>query len=367
MTGIKRFWILMAVATLLTVEFGAAADVAKIVADAKARNQARIEKQSVWKGPTSGPPAAKDKRIVVVNGDSKNAIEAMFGQFTAEAAQKIGWTVTVIDGKGTVHAQVAAMNQAISMKADGIVISANADSVQASILEAKAMGIPVVGIHSSNVPGPDPERNLLFNITTSGTQIGNAMADYVIADSDGKGRAIILYDSLYAIAREKAEGMRDQLATCPDITILDYVNTPLVDVPRNLPQLASSWISRYGTPLYVLGIADYYFDFAIPTLRAGGVPPEDVKLLGSDGTIPAYDRVRVNDYQVLTIPEPYSMFGFMAVDALNRNFNGEEVVSFIPDVYIVTADNIHDEGGDQNMFIPSNDFEERYLKVWGIK
>ncbi len=364
---IKCFGILMAVAMLLAVEFGAAADVAKIVADAKARNQARTGKQSVWNGPSSGPPAAKGKKIVVINADSKNAVEALWGKSTAEACERIGWDVTVLDGKGTVQGQVASLNQAISMKADGIVISANAEPLQGSILEAKAQGIPVVGIHASNVPGPDPDLNLLFNCTSSGTEIGKALADYIIADSDGKGRAIILYDAQYAIAREKAEAMRDQLAICPTATLLDFVNTPLSDVPKNMPQLAAAWVSKYGTPFYVMSIADYYYDFVTPTLRSGGVANEDVKLLGSDGTTAAYERIRADDYQIVTIPEPATMFGYMCVDALNRHFAGQEVVSFIPDVFLVTADNVDAEGGDQNLFIPSNNFAEEYAKVWGIK
>lgn len=353
-----------AVVVLAGSVFGA--DVAKIVADAKARNLSRTRTQNVWTGPTTGPAAAKGKKIVCINADSKNAVEAMWGESTAEAARAIGWDVTVLDGKGTVQGQVAALNQAISMKVDGIVISANAEPLQGSILEAKQQGIPVVGIHASNVPGPDPDLNLLFNCTSDGTEIGKALADYIIADSDGKGRAIILYDAQYAIARQKAEAMRDQLAICPTATLLDFVNTPLSDVPRNMPQLASSWVSKFGTPFYVMSIADYYYDFVTPTLRSGGIDLADVKLLGSDGTNAAYQRIRDGDYQIVTIPEPATMFGYMSVDALNRHFNGQEVVSFIPDVYLVTSDNVDAEGGDKNLFIPSNNFEEEYLKTWGI-
>ncbi len=275
--------------------------------------------------------------------------------------------MTVLDGKGTVRGQVAALNQAISMKVDGIVISANAEPLQASIIEAKEQGIPVVGIHASNIPGPNPDLNLIFNCTSSGVEIGKALADFIIADSDGKGRAIILFDAQYAIAREKAEAMRTQLAACPTAELLAYVNTPLSDVPKNMPQLASSWISKYGTPFYVMSIADYYYDFVTPTLRSGGIDPDEVKLLGSDGTTAAYERIRNGDYQIVTIPEPATMFGYMSVDALNRYFNNQEVASFIPEVYLVTSANVDAEGGGQNLFIPSNNFEKEYLKVWGVK
>ncbi len=340
--------------------------VADVVAQAKERNARRVGAQTEWTGPTTGPSAASGKKIVCVNANSQNAVEAMWGDSVKEACERIGWEITVLDGKGTVQGQVAAINQAIATKADGIVTSANAEPLQAAFADAKTAGIPIVGIHASNTVGPDPELGLAYNCTSSGTEIGKALADYIIADSNGEGRAIILYDAQYAIAREKAEAMKAQFETCSSVELLDYVNTPLSDVAKNMPQLAASWISKYGTPFYVMSIADYYYDFVTPTLRSGGVELDGVKLLGSDGTSAAYDRIRNDDYQVVTIPEPPTMFGYMAVDALNRIFNGEEPVTFAPDVYLVTKDNIDAEGGDQGLFIPSNNFADEYAKVWAV-
>jgi ribose transport system substrate-binding protein len=342
-------------------------EVLAVVQAAKDRTQRRTALQTEWTGPNTGPKAATGKKIVCVNANSQNGVEALWGESVAEAAKRIGWEITVLDGKGTVQGQVAAINQAISMKVNGIVTSANAEPLQAVIKEAVNAGIPVVGIHASNVPGPNPDLNLFYNCTSSGIEIGKALADYIIADSNGQGRAIILYDAQYAIAREKAEAMRNQLATCPTATLLDYVNTPLSDVPKNMPQLTSSWISKFGTPFYVMSIADYYYDFSTPTLRSGGIEMSDVKLLGSDGTTAAYDRIRNNDYQIVTIPEPPTLFGYMAVDALNRYFAKESPVDYIPDVYIVTNSNVNAEGGDQGIFIPSNNFADEYAKIWGVQ
>lgn len=338
-----------------------------VVSQAKERTEKRTGLQTEWTGPTSGPKAAEGKKVVYVNADAQNTGESLWGESFREACEKIGWEVTVLDGKGSVQGQIAAITQAISMKVDAIATSANAEPLQAIIQEAADAGILFAGIHASNVSGPNPELNLVYNCTSSGTEIGKALADYIIADSDGKGRAIILYDAQYAIAREKAEAMEAQFKLCEECELLDVVNSPLSDVPTNMPQLASSWVSKYGSePFYVMTIADYYYDFVTPTLRSGGVDPANVKLLGSDGQASAYNRVRTGDYQIVTIPEP-TMLGYMAVDALNRVFNGEEPVTFIPDVYVVDADNVDAEGGDQGLFIPSNNFAEEYAKIWGVE
>jgi len=40
---------------------------------------------------------------------------------------------------------------------------------------------------------------------------------------------------------------------------------------------------------------------------------------------------------------------------------------FVQPPFLVTKENIHAEGGDQNTFIPSNDYKKHYLAIWGVK
>lgn len=324
--------------------------------------------QSEWYGPTDGPKAAENKSIVVINANSANPSEAAWGDAVKAACDRIGWDCSVLDGKGTTQGQIEAFSQAISVGAGAIVTSADAESLQASIEDAMAAGIPTVGIHSCATSGPAENLNLYYNITTTGTQIGHALADYAIAKSNGTGRVIILYDSQYAIAREKAEAMEERIKECPTMELLDVVNSPLSEIATNMPSLASSWISTYGTdePIYVLSIADCYYDYIVASLRSAGVSTDDIILVGSDGDGAAYDRIRNGEYQAATIPESASLIGYIAVDEINRFFNNSDPYVFDMNVFIVTADNITAEGGDNNEFVPSNNFADEYAKIWGV-
>ena len=40
---------------------------------------------------------------------------------------------------------------------------------------------------------------------------------------------------------------------------------------------------------------------------------------------------------------------------------------FVRPPFLVTKENIHSEGGDQNTFIPSNNYKQHYLEIWGVK
>jgi len=325
--------------------------------------------QTTWNGPTEGPAAVAGKKVVVVNANSANPSEAAWGNGVKTACDRIGWECTVLDGKGTTQGQLEAFTQAIAVGADAIVTSADVESLQSSIEEAKAAGIPTVGIHGTAINGPVEDLNLLYNVTTTGTQIGHALADYTIAKSNGTGRVIILYDSQYGIARMKAEAMQERIEEVPTMQLLDVVNSPLSEISTNMPSLAASWVSTYGTdePIYVISIADCYYDYITASLRSAGVTPEQIILVGSDGDPAAYDRIRAGEYQAGTIPESAVQMGFIAVDQINRYFNGEDPYTFDMSVFIVTADNIDAEGGANNEFIPSNGFQDIYAGIWGVE
>ena len=72
----------------------------------------------------------------------------------------------------------------------------------------------------------------------------------------------------------------------PGLQVLDYVNSPASEAAQRQPQLTTSWVQRFGLPLYATSVGDNDFDFAVPVLRSGGVDPSQAKLIGADGIVP---------------------------------------------------------------------------------
>lgn len=343
-----------------------ASDMAALVKMAEQATAARTGLQTEWTGPTSGPRIAPGKHVVCIPTDMKNTLSAEWCTDIVAIAKKIGWKAEIIDGRGTASGWVTAFNQAIALHPSGIVSSANAATVQPEIDDAVKRGIVIVGLHFTSVPGPSAKRHVFYNIESSPQGIGKAQADYVIAKSRGKGRAIILYDAEYAVARYKAEAMRDEFAKCTTCKLLAYVNLPLSQVSTLTPHAVSSWVTRFGLPFYVMTIADYYYDFVVPTLTQGGVPTKDVILLGSDGPPSAYDRIRNGQYEVATVPEPAELQAYETIDEFNRAFHHQPPYNYVPPAYLVTAQNIRTQGGDKNQFNPANGYAAHYLKIWGV-
>ena len=362
--------ILLAGACALALSAGAArADDYVDMATAKAK--AATAHADKWDGPTSGPKVAAGKTIVFVSGDQKNGGILGASEGVKEAAAAAGWKVTVIDGQGSVSGRTAAMNQALTLKPDGIVVGGFDTKEQQVAFDAAAKaGTIVVGWHSGTKPGPEPEAGIFANVTTSPQDVSNTAAYEAIADSQGKAGVIIFTDTQYEIAVFKARAMEAAIKKCGGCTVLEFVDSPISESSQRMPQLTTTLLQKYGAKwTYSLAINDLYFDFMGPSLAAAGIKGDGTPkaISAGDGSESAFQRIRAKQYQAGTVPEPLNMQGWQLVDELNRAFNKADWSGYVSGIHLVTPDNIAFDGGPKNVFDPDNGYRDQYKKIWGVK
>ncbi|GAA1824108.1 substrate-binding domain-containing protein [Planosporangium flavigriseum] len=343
---------------------------AAYLADVKAQVEKYTAHTTKWDGPTSGPQAAKGKTIVYVSADQRNGGAFGVSKGVEEAAKALGWNVRVLDGQGTAAGAGSALDQAIALKPDGIVLG-TVDTVQAKtqIDRANAAGITVVGWHSAPDPGPVASPKLFANITTKAEDVGKATALMAIHDSNGKAGAVLFTDSVYAIAIKKSDAMRDTLKQCGGCTVLETQDTPLSDTAARMQPLTSNLISKHGTKwTYGLGINDLYFDYSLAAARSAGKQPSGpLKFISAgDGSESAFQRIRNGQFQIGTVAEPLNLQGWECVDELNRAFGGQQWSGYTPGVHLVTKENIKFDGGPDNRYDPDNGYRDQYKKIWGV-
>lgn len=370
---VNRIW--LSAALSVAIAGGAVAAPARAADDALAAAKAALAKAAApdktWDGPTTGPKAQAGKFIVYVSTDQKNGGALGVGNGVVEAAKAIGWRSQVIDGQGTVSGQAAAINQAISLKPDGIILGGvDAAGQKTAVDRATSLGIKVIGWHAGPKPGPIDDPKLFTNIETRAEDTAATTADYVIATADGKANVVILTDSQYAIAVLKAKTMEKLVKSCTTCSVLDYVDSPIAESSTRMPQVTVSLKQRFGSKMnYILAINDLYFDFMAPALRSAGVgpggPPQFVS--AGDGSVAAYNRIRSGQYQVATIPEPLNLHGWQIVDELNRAIAGKPPSGYVTAAHLVTKENIGSDGGPLNIFDPENGYRDKYKAIWGVK
>ena len=178
---------------------------------------------------------------------------------------------------------------------------------------------------------------------------------------------MVITHNEYQIAETKSGATRDAIQACPGCKMLDYANFPASEAAQRMPQLTTSWVQRFGLPIYITSVGDNDLRFRDSALRSAGVPPAQAKLIGADGNRSAYERIRKgNQYQTVTVSEPIELQAYQAVDEFNRAFDKAPPSGFVQPPYLVTAANVGMAGGTKDMFVPENDYKSHYLKLWGV-
>lgn len=357
----------LAAAGLLALSGPAAADA--FVDAAKAKVAKLAGAKTTWDGPTTGPKAAAAKTVVFVAADMKNGGIVGVSKGVEEAGKAIGWTVRVMDGQGSVSGRTAALNQALALKPDGIVVG-GFDTTEQKVAfgNATKAGIPLVGWNAGPKPGPDAAAGLFANVTVTADDISEAAALWAVADSNGKAGVVIFTDSQYSIAIYKAKAMEAVIKKCGGCTVLSFEDSPIADSASRMPGLTTSLLQRFGAKwTHSLAINDLYFDFWGSSLKAAGKKGDDMPraVSAGDGSEAAYQRIRARNYQSATVPGPLNMQGWQVIDEMNRALAKAPWSGYVPLAHVVTAANVGADGGDKNLFDPGNGYRDQYKKIWG--
>jgi ribose transport system substrate-binding protein len=326
---------------------------------------------TLWDGPTSGPKLQTGKRIIYIAGDMKNGGVQGVQVGLSEAAATAGWKLETLDGGGSIKDQLAALNQAIAQKPDGIVIGGwNPNVAKIPLKKAVSEGITLVAWHAVPEPGPIAKYDIFYNVTSDSTQVSQIAAQYAIAKSNGQAKVLIFTDSLYQIALDKANVMKKEIEKCSGCQVLEFIDTPLADTANRMPSMTFSLLQKYGDKFqYALAINDLYFDFMAPSLKTAGKGGDKApySISAGDGSVSAYQRIRAGDSQSATVPEPLKLHGWQLLDELNRAFAHQPPSGYVTPAHLVTRDNIGSDGGKNNLFDPQNDYQGHYKTIWGVK
>ncbi|HET7714314.1 MAG TPA: substrate-binding domain-containing protein [Bauldia sp.] len=320
-----------------------------------------------WDGPTKGPIIEAGKKIVVVSYDMTNPGNSRLVNAFAKVARDVGWDITVNDGEGTMSGQRAAITRALSLKPDGIVLVSFPDTFIPQFQQAFDSGIKVVGLTSAPNFGPWVDKGIDWNVMQRVEDLGKALADWAIVDSKGTARVILISDNAFNVVEAKVKAIRDEVQTCKGCEIVLDAQVSFTEANTLLPELIPSWITKYGLerPLYILHPADYFITFEVPALRRAGVQHGQVVLAGMDGDPKVYERIRRDDsYEKVTIPFPFEMQAYQAVDTLNRLFAGETPADYPSPVLLVDKTTVDTAGGENNEYIPQNGYAEKYTELW---
>ncbi len=225
--------------------------------------------------------------VSITPSDSSNA---RFIKGATEAADKLGWEVSVIDASGSAD-QANAAFQNLAQRGAGAVIDLvfPTTSLGAGLAATKEAGIPVATWGGGLGNGMDDGI-----VATNGT--GGPQAEEVIkqlvADMGGKGEVLALTYHTGQVCREREEVFDKIMAENPDIKVTKN-EVPIPGYLQAGAQFASAWLAARpeGEANYaVWGCWDDPALGAISTLKQQNRP--DVKVYGTNGNVDAIVAVQ---------------------------------------------------------------------------
>lgn len=317
--------------------------------------------------PTTGPAPAKGKTVTWVSCGSIAPDCAVPEAAAKEAAEKLGITFRSTDGNlNQAGGYLSAFRTAVAAKPDAIIAHAlDCTSITPGIKEAKAAGIPVLGVEFANCP---EITDMNYSEAIPNTEEwfkswGRDAASYLIAKTDGKAQ-VILNEGTDAVFPLMNEGFVEQLKKCSGCKIVDTVKFTSAEIVPNAP-----WIQRFRTALTQNPTATATFipsDLQLAVSGGGkAVQEANPKMLtvGGSGSSAGMGGLSSGLITADTFAHDPGWMGYASMDQINRLLQGEPIVPQGINTIVVDKDNNLPEAKD-SAYVSSVDWKSAYEKIW---
>lgn len=321
---------------------------------------------SEWQGPTEAPKPKPGVNVAIITCDQNAEGCARPGRAQQEAAKLLGWKTTLFDGQGNPAKQLAAINAAVDAHFDAIILDlVDTRTTQEGIQRAIKANIPLISVANlNNVPDtiPDVSHDWVFT--------GQLAADYMIAKSKGKVNALVLLDNEFEVVKNgEYKGIMSILedkVKCPDckVTVKQFQIANLETQPGSLAVAAL----QQDPSINWIWCFDACMSRVASQVLASGISTE-AKGIGMNGNAQNLQLIKDDQFQTMTVANPYQWEAWAAIDNLNRLLAGEEAVDQKIPVRIFDADNVGDLPADEmaSGWNGGVDYVSQYKKLWGIK
>lgn len=316
-----------------------------------------------WPGPTDPVRVAAGKRLTIITCGSTGITCVRLANGAKAAAQSIGYTATVVDGRQDPTVWNQAIHQAIANKSDGIVLAAVPPAlVQGALQSAKAAGVEVAATLATHGDGP------VTRVNYDRTKVAEANAAFIAKQSGGKAHVLQLADYTdFPDLKQDGEQYASLLTQyCSGCEVVKTLTFTAATAPQRLPGDVAQALQSDPSINYILVPFDTFNPFVIQGIRQAG-KATSTKIVGVGGDPPSIDAIK-SGTQVESLGTPAEWMGWSAVDGLLRAFAHQKQQPLLDSpgsnydvpMRYVTSDNLPGSGSWQGDF----DYEAQFKKVW---
>ena len=338
--------------------------------------------------PASAPKPEPGKKIWVIACSMAAEGCATPANAAAEAGRKLGWNMTVQDGRLDPNTYNQLIRQAVAAQVDGLILAVvDCAPAAEAIKQATQAGVKVVGtvaLDCSNEyvggkaeftaqvsycanPTSDPtELNSCYEKFLKDEYAGS-MADYTISQRDGKADVIVMQEDDTLEPRIVGNAYQEHMKRCGGCTVRVVPFTGQDLISGSLQTKVSAALAQYPTANAVMIPYDAAgflgVSAAVKTAQAQG---RHLIMIGAEGLSGAIEQIKSGQGQSFAAGAPTAWWGWAAVDTMVRVFAGEPQVD----------QGIGVQSIDKNHNLPTStpyydgnqrsQWRENYLKIWGV-
>lgn len=324
--------------------------------------------------PDSGPAAQPDARVAIVNSGVQSPTGTKQAEAATEAAELLGWDLSIYDGKYEPAAYQEGIRRAIASNADVIwLFSIDCPLVKNALEEAKQAGIPVVSQEAADCSDVDPNSESYFartlefqegNFVEWAEALGASQAVWLLSRLGEEANIIEFSVPELIITKAISDGfqakMEEMCPTCP-------VETVEVKTAEFGPPLQQKFETALLRNPDANGISVSYDDL----MTTGGAAAvmssgrnDSLEVVAGSGFPANVDLIHKNEGQDAGFGYDAGIETWAAADMVNRLLAGEETVPSGVGVAVFDGENGLPPEGTQ--WETSLDYQSIYKEVWGV-
>jgi ribose transport system substrate-binding protein len=309
-----------------------------------------------------------DKKMFVIPLTNANPFNAAISQGFVDAAAMVGFELrdweTQLDPAGWIQG----INTAVAEGFDLIDLQGGLppEFLVPQITEAQAAGVKVTATHNWDATTQQTPDFMDGAANTDYVTIGEIIAAWAIAQTDGQVNALVLGPDEITPAAPLRDAIIGYLEdNCPDCTTR-YINVPVNDwATQGQPAVQNALLSD-PTINYVLPVYDSMSQFIVPAIQIAG---SDAKIVSYNGTPFVLDMMRDGDIVEMNVGESLGWVGMAGTDANMRLLCGLDPVGKLnTPAFIFTDENVATAGNPATFNDGYGDTHIAGFKaLWGIE
>src|SRR5882757_208953 len=170
------------------------------------------------------------------------------------AAEAIGFKYEQCNGGASAESVSQCFSNAVNAHPDVIIPNGiGIEEAGEGFAAAKKAGIPIVGMFTGDPPGSEGVLTEVAGETCP--EEGKAAANWVIADSEGKGNVVFIGTQTYTCNKQREQGFMEQMETCSECEA-KALTFSIATMESSLPQQINAELQSNTEVEYMVGTFD---------------------------------------------------------------------------------------------------------------